>query len=141
MNNKDNLMNSYLMDAVISRAFADDNSELRQVLLEFLEVLDSLDRLVKIAVEEVEKKSAKEQSGLLQVLQKQLFNTFKRIGVEFFDCKGQPFNPNQHEAIKVFSSPDFADNIILEEVVRGCNWKGKLLRSAKVIVARNFDKK
>ena len=139
MNNEDKWLISAMMKATLERDAPAENPKLRQTLLSFLEVLDSLDRLVKVACSALERPESESSNWLsqLQILRKQLLNVFERSGVTFIDCVGQPFDPTKHEAVEVVHRNDVEDNIIMEEVSPGCNWQGEVLRFARVVVARS----
>jgi len=140
VNDQDDWLTSVLMDATLGHTSVGER-DLRQALLSFLEVLDSLDRLVAIAASAAEQPGAEPPGWLdqLQTLRKQLLNAFERTGVTFFDCVGQPFDPTRHEAVEVVHRRDVGDDTIVEEITRGCNWQGQLLRFARVVIARNKD--
>jgi molecular chaperone GrpE len=67
----------------------------------------------------------------------QLLTAFAGQGVIFFACVGQAFDPARHEAIEVVERSDLPDNTVLEEINRGCTWRGQVLRCAQVVLARN----
>ncbi len=130
-----------LTDAVISSALKQrtDSKEcdLREILLHFLEVLDSLDRLIKIAA-----KSPPQSEGMgwlahLRALRTQLIEAFLCAGVTFFDSVDKPFDPERQEAVEVIQRHDVDDYTVIEEINRGCEWQREVLRFARVVVARN----
>ncbi|MCD7101411.1 nucleotide exchange factor GrpE [Pseudoclavibacter sp. 13-3] len=56
------------------------------------------------------------------------------LGIERFGAKGEPFDPNQHEAVLQQPSPD-VDALVIGEVVEpGYKLGDTLLRAAKVVV-------
>jgi molecular chaperone GrpE len=57
-------------------------------------------------------------------------------GVQEIDPTGQPFDPNKHEALSVVAAPGVAANTVLEVVQKGYELNERLLRAAKVLVAR-----
>ncbi|HUL81272.1 MAG TPA: nucleotide exchange factor GrpE [Gammaproteobacteria bacterium] len=57
-------------------------------------------------------------------------------GVTEIDPKGEPFDPAQHEALTVVPSDDVEPNSVLEVIQKGYRLHDRLLRAAKVIVAR-----
>ena len=141
MDEQDRWLTSALIDATLRNAAKADAPDLRQVLLGFLEVLDSLDRLVAQAASTSEQQVAEPAGWLdhLQALRRQLLGVFEHAGVTFFESVGQPFEPARHEAVKAVQRPDLADYTVIEEFARGCEWHGERLRYARVVVARNSD--
>jgi molecular chaperone GrpE len=71
----------------------------------------------------------------MQMIYRQLVDFLKKEGVERMETVGKEFDPNLHEAVGWVESED-KDGIIMEEVQAGYTYKGKLLRPAKVKVAR-----
>lgn len=102
--------------------------EMRRLLLDFLEVLDSLDRLLAPG-EAVAGPS-------LAVLRRQLLEAFGRAGVRFFESTSRPFDPERHEAVESRWHPGLAAGTVVEEIRPGCEWNGELLRTAQAVVAR-----
>ncbi len=111
--------------------------EMRNTLLSFLEVLDSFDRCFS-AIDQTREMSSLAQSWLrsFEGVRRQLRRTLEQAGVSFMNCQGEPFDPHKHEAIQARSRPDVREGIVIEEVVRGCEWRGEVLRQAKVVVTR-----
>ena len=59
----------------------------------------------------------------------------KKLGLEPIDSVGKPFDPNVHHAIETVPTEEAEDHTVLEELQKGYNFKGKLLREAMVRVA------
>lgn len=109
---------------------------MRATLLSFLEILDSVDRC--LAAPEPKAGSDTRASSWrsnFEGVQQQLLQVFERAGVTFMNCVGQPFDPQMHDALERRFDPEAEENLIVEEVARGCLWQGEVLRYAKVIVA------
>jgi molecular chaperone GrpE len=51
------------------------------------------------------------------------------------DAKGQPFNPEWHEALSQVPSETVPANEVIEQFRRGWSLSGRLLRPAQVIVS------
>jgi molecular chaperone GrpE len=60
-------------------------------------------------------------------------------GITEIDPKGEPFDPSKHEALSVLPAPHAAPNSVLEVIQKGYQLHDRLLRAAKVIVARGED--
>jgi molecular chaperone GrpE len=69
-------------------------------------------------------------------IMKQFENVLKNYNVEEIKTIGEMFNPEQHEAIGQEDS-DKPEHTILKEVDAGYMMKGKIIKVAKVIVAKN----
>ena len=70
-----------------------------------------------------------------QGLYKQLVEVLKQQGVAPMRVVGQQFDPNLHEAVLREPSEEFNEDIITEELQRGYNLEGKVLRHALVKVS------
>jgi molecular chaperone GrpE len=64
---------------------------------------------------------------------------FDRAGIAVIDPAGQPFNPEFHEAMVTQPTPDQPPGTILQVVQKGFTIGGRLLRPARVIIARAPD--
>jgi molecular chaperone GrpE len=67
---------------------------------------------------------------------KQLAKAFERAGIVEVDPRGETFNPELHEAMATQPSPEYPPNAVLQVVQKGYVLNGRLLRAARVIVAR-----
>ena len=67
---------------------------------------------------------------------KLLDRTFEKFSVKQLDPAGQPFDPSLHEAVLMQESGAAAPNTVLQVVQPGYELKGRLLRPARVIVAK-----
>jgi molecular chaperone GrpE len=97
---------------------------------ELVEVVDSLE----LALAHVKE----EDSGLvkgIQVTLKQFFLTFKKFGIEPVESVGKQFDPAVHQAL-VEQESDQEPGTVLIENYKGYKIHDRLLRSAKVIVAK-----
>ena len=70
---------------------------------------------------------------------KLLDRTFDKFSVKQLDPAGQRFDPNLHEAVLMQESGAAAPNTVLQVVQPGYELKGRLLRPARVIVAKAAD--
>ncbi len=70
---------------------------------------------------------------------KQFLSAMQSSGVEVIDPEGEPFNPEQHEAMVMQPSDTAEPGSVLSVVQRGYVLNGRLLRPARVIVAKAPD--
>jgi molecular chaperone GrpE len=61
---------------------------------------------------------------------------FAACGVREIYPVGEPFDPNKHEALSMVPAAGVAPNTVLEVVQKGYELNERLLRAAKVLVAR-----
>lgn len=65
-----------------------------------------------------------------------LLKALEGAGITEVDPLGQPFDPERHEAMAVQPSADHEPDTVVEVVQKGYLLNGRLLRPARVIVAR-----
>jgi molecular chaperone GrpE len=97
-----------------------------------LEVVDNLERALESTSDDNEA-----TRGLMEgvaLTHKQLTETLKRFSVESVDPKGQPFNPELHQAVSMQPAEGVAPNTVTAVLARGYTLNGRLLRPAMVVV-------
>jgi molecular chaperone GrpE len=100
--------------------------------LDLLPILDNFDRAVAAA------KQAGETGPLVQgvaMIQNQVLDALKRSGITRIEAKGQPFDPNLHQAVMQQPSADQPPNTVLDVLEQGFMIHDRVLRPARVIVA------
>lgn len=70
---------------------------------------------------------------------KQLSRAFEKVGLTEIVPQGESFNPELHEAMVTQPSAQQPPNTVLQVVQKGYQLNGRLLRPARVIVAREAD--
>lgn len=102
---------------------------------ELLPVQDSLELAVQSAAQaDVQVHSLKEgQEATLKLLVKAL----EKLGVRPIRPLGEPFDPARHEAMLAQESASAAPDTVLQVVQSGYELNGRLLRPARVIVAKS----
>ncbi len=109
---------------------------LARCVAEVVGVLDDLER----ALESGESASEVDASAVLEgvrLVHGRLLSTLQAQGLERVQGEGTPFDPNVHEAVDVVpaENPE-KENRVVEEILPGYLFKGRLLRPARVRVAR-----
>ncbi len=99
---------------------------------ELLPVADSLALALDAAGGAEAPTVAAGQPATLRLLQK----AFEQAGITELDPAGQPFDPQLHEAMATQPAGDSAPDTVLQVVQKGYLLNGRLLRPARVIVAR-----
>lgn len=118
------------------RAAQDGNIEakavIRELLLDMLAVQDSFDRAFQ---SEALKAEPQVYQGMRSI-QRQIHQLLEQRGVMTFESVGQTFNPSLHEAVDAEPSQKYHDATVSREIEKGYLWEGKVLRPAKVVVAK-----
>ena len=99
----------------------------------FLSVGDNLERAIESLNEDSKPEDLEE--GLRLIL-KSYEDALETGGIISIDPKGEPFNPEQHEALSVIENEDSEPNSIIEVIQRGFMIQDRVLRPAKVIVTK-----
>jgi molecular chaperone GrpE len=94
-----------------------------------LPVLDDFERAIKAG------SADNEHTRGLQLIFQRLSNELQKLGLEPISTEGQKFDPHSHHALELRETSEFEDHAILEELQKGYNFRGKLLRPAMVRVA------
>jgi molecular chaperone GrpE len=124
------------IDNVRKRAQRDIESAnrygLEKFAAELLPVKDSLELAVQNAGRGDLKSLKEGQQATLQLLAKAL----EKLGIRTIDPQGEPFDPARHEAMMAQESATAEPNSVLQVVQPGYELNGRLLRPARVIVAK-----
>ncbi|HUN27559.1 MAG TPA: nucleotide exchange factor GrpE [Steroidobacteraceae bacterium] len=99
---------------------------------ELLPVKDSLELAVASGPKSDARGLIEGQAATLQLLAK----AFGKLGISEIDPRGEPFDPTRHEAVLMQESDSAEPNSVLQVVQRGYELNGRLLRPARVIVAK-----
>ena len=75
--------------------------------------------------------------GGVELIYKQLQGSLAKLGLQPITAKGEPFDPNLHQAIEMVDTTEVKDHHVLEELQRGYKLKDRLLRPSMVKVARD----
>lgn len=100
---------------------------------ELLPVRDSLE----LAVENAHKADAQQLAAGSQATLKLLSKAFDKLNITELNPLGEPFDPAKHEAMLAQPSATAEPNSVLQVVQRGYELNGRLLRPARVIVAKS----
>jgi molecular chaperone GrpE len=124
------------LDNVRKRAQRDVESAhrygLEKIAQELLPVRDSLELGVQNAARSDAASLKSGQEATLALLVKAL----EKFGVRVIDPQGEPFDPERHEAMMTQESATAEPNSVLQVIQPGYELNGRLLRPARVIVAR-----
>ncbi len=98
----------------------------------FLPVLDDMERAMAANAQVTDVETVKQGFNLIQ---HKFFNILSAQGVKAIEAKGQPFDPDLHDAITQIPAPDPAlKGKVVEVVETGYLINDKVLRYAKVVV-------
>ncbi len=104
-----------------------------EMILKILPVLDNLEKSQEHIPDNL--KDTDYVKGMRQII-KQFQEILKSLGVERIESLGKKFDPRFHEAIEEVEVEGKEKGIIVKEVLVGYTFHGRLLRPAKVKVAK-----
>jgi len=96
-----------------------------------LPVVDSLEKAIESTGDNVDAIA----EGV-RLCHKLMVDTLTKEGVEIIDPVGEPFDPNEHQAMSMVENPDMEPNSVLAVVQKGCKLNGRLVRPAMVMVTK-----
>ncbi len=119
------------------RRLADDRvaQDKRMLLQGFLRVMDNLEKVV----EHLDPDDPHHQG--IQVTYNEMRKVLRQAGAEPLETIGQPFDPSWHEAVAMVPAPadQEEDLLVIDEEQRGYRLGDRVLRPARVIVAKKAD--
>ncbi len=114
------------MNGLIRSANAD-------LVVSLLPIIDDLERSINAA------NGNQNASPLLEgikLIQKNFLKTLQDQGLKPIESVGQPFDPEKHDALLQMPVDGKEPNIVIEEHVKGYEFKDRVIRHAKVIVSK-----
>ncbi len=102
-----------------------------------LPAVDSFQRAAKAACDtDAEDEAMAATAEGIELSLKLLLETMERHGVKAVDPIGAPFDPALHEAMSAIDNPEAEPGSVIEVFQKGYTLNGRLVRAARVIVAR-----
>jgi len=135
--------NEELNDLLLRRAAEFDNHRKRterdrSELIEFaasdavkalLPVIDDFERALK------QECADPEYAKGVALIYQRMFDTLNKLGLEPIEAVGHPFDPNYHHAIEMVPTEEAEHHTVMQDLLRGYLFKGRLLRASMVRVA------
>jgi len=111
-----------------AREFANE-----QLIKDMLPVLDDMER----ALEAGGASHAADDQFLkgMQLVHDKALETLGKFGLEVIEAKGEPFNPEFHQALMMQPTDEQPPQTVLSEAARGYILRGRTIRPAGVVVA------
>jgi molecular chaperone GrpE len=107
----------------------------RSVLVEMLEVVDNLDRAIQAARGTAHTDASETLLRGVELVRDQFLAKLEAFGVVRIRALGEPFNPQQHEAVSMAPVADAAQNgLVIAIAKEGYAIGDELLRPASVVV-------
>ncbi len=106
---------------------------MEKLITALLPVVDSLEQALQIA----EKSSDAAMHEGLDLTMKLFTDVLQKFDVERIDPVGEPFNPQQHEAMSIQEVPGTPPNTVITVFQKGYKLSDRVIRPARVIVSKN----
>ncbi len=125
-------------DEIRARLQKENENRLEQIKADFFKklipIIDNFKRAIDSAQSSADYESLKQG---IEMTYSQLLSTLKESGVETISTSGRKFNPQTDEAFMTEDTTDpDKDNDVVEELEPGYLFKDKLLKPAKIKVAK-----
>ena len=104
-----------------------------RVIAEFLTPLDQFEKALEFAGKGSDE--VKSWSIGFQMILGQFQQVLSEYDVKPFDSLGTEFNPHKHEAIERVETNEKKEGIVIEEIIKGYEKNGRIVRHARVKVA------
>lgn len=104
---------------------------------DLLPVVDNLDRA--LAAIDLDDESLKPVVEGIELTRKSFLDTLEKNQVKAIDPAGEPFNPEEHQAMTMVPNPDVEPNTVLEVFQKGYSLNGRLIRPAMVVVSKSEE--
>ena len=108
---------------------------LEKFLQNLLPIVDSLEKAIEAAEQAAESEDDPMLEGV-RLCNKLLLDLLGREGIETIDPVGEPFDPNEHQAISTVENPEMEPNSVFAVVQKGYRLNGRLVRAAMVMVTK-----
>ena len=137
----DDLNNQYIRLAADFDNYRKRQAQERENLIKFgtenaleklIEVLDNFERAQK-SLENVDDCAKVKES--FDLIQKQVYDTLSKLGLEEINAVGEEFDPNYHEAVMQTPTNEHKEHTVISELRKGYKMGDKVLRPAMVNVA------
>jgi molecular chaperone GrpE len=104
---------------------------------EILNLADNLERAFVLFKDNTKFKSDELKDTILgiELIEKELINSFDKNGIKSFESVGKKFDPNFHQALNEVESEQ-EDGIVINEIQKGYMLNDRLLRPALVSISK-----
>jgi molecular chaperone GrpE len=111
----------------------------KALLLDIVKVIDDFERALQSSEDSEDFKAF--HSGI-ELIEKQMISMLEtNWGLKRFDSRGEPFDPERHEALMVEESEDYDTQTVVEDFMKGYILHDRVIRHAKVKVSKPVTEK
>lgn len=101
-----------------------------QLIIKFIDVYEDMERVLENSTNYEELKEG------YDLIYSKMKNSLEKEGLKVIPAVGEKFDINKHEALLVVDSPDYENNEIVDELMKGYTLKDKVIKYSKVRVCK-----
>ncbi|MDI6839807.1 MAG: nucleotide exchange factor GrpE [bacterium] len=106
-----------------------------RLILELIPVLDNFERGLS-SLRDIKSDNLDDFYRGIELIYDRFKELLEKEGIKSFSAVGEKFNPARHEAVSVTDSGDCPPDTVVSELCKGYILKDKVIRPAKVVVAK-----
>jgi molecular chaperone GrpE len=110
------------------------------LISDLVSIMDSMDRTLELANTFPENDILKNWLTNISAINRKLRNILFRQGLQEMETIGKIVDFNEHEVVEYREINNYPENTIIEEKQKGYLFRGKIIRDAKVVVAKHVIK-
>jgi hypothetical protein len=110
------------------------------IITELIPILDSMERTLDLARAFKDNELLNNWITNIAAIHRKLRGILIRYGLKEIETIGEKVDFSRHEVVEYRQINDFPENIIIEEKQRGYQFQDKIIRDAKVVVAKSIAK-
>ena len=110
---------------------------LEKFIQALLPVLDSME--MGLAAADGEGEQFQQLREGMSLTFKMFSDELEKVGVTYIQPKGEPFNPEYHQAMTMVPNPDVEPNTVIDVMQKGYLLNDRLVRPAMVVVSKAAD--
>lgn len=113
------------------------NNEIDRLIRQSLPFLDNFNHLLVMAREHPPSEELNNWLRNVEALYYRITSLYEEFGLKFINSVGKPVDLNYHEVVEYRTTTKHPHHTVIKELQKGAVLKDRLLRDARVIVARN----
>ncbi len=103
----------------------------QDIIMELIPIVDNFERAIKLDDNDLTDELSKFLAGF-KMMYASLVELLKKFGVEEINRVGEKFNPNEEQALMTDSVKEMEDEVVIEVLLKGYKYKGRVIRPASV---------
>ena len=103
----------------------------QDIIMELIPIVDNFERAIKLDDNDLTDDLSKFLAGF-KMMYASLADLLKKFGVEEISRVGEKFDPQQEEALMTDNVPEMEDEEVIEVLLKGYKYKGRVIRPASV---------